>query len=456
MNVDPANGRQIEPAVWESPAAREALAARDVAGIYQTLQRVGISQRRIAALTGQSQSEISEILAGERQVMAYDVLVRIADGLGIPRGYMGLAYDATTNELVDSGLTSPGQPLHEQEEVRRLLAHAAEVTIGAAGSNVDGWWQPVEGTLTPVPERIGVSDVDQLQAITCSLRATDYRHGGGACRDAVIAQVRWAQRFLRAQYSENVGHRLHLALGDLHNLAGWTSFDIGLYSEARAHFARALEQAKHAGDASLVANVLYRMGRLHLHRGLCKQALKFFQLGQIAAQESGCELTVAMLCANEAWTYALLGDAVQAFKSLGRAQDEFARAEPSQAPAWVRFFGAADLHATIGVVHVSLPKLTRKHCGQATSSLERGLAIRGQDMTRSKAFELTALATAHLVEGDLDHGAIVGHEAVDLADQLRSVRVIDRLAPLQQAGRQHQHHSAVRELAERIATLRPG
>jgi hypothetical protein len=70
---------------------RTALAARNIAGVYRILGRHGVSQRRIAAMTGQSQSEISEILRG-RRVVSYDVLVRIADGLGIPRGYMGLAY----------------------------------------------------------------------------------------------------------------------------------------------------------------------------------------------------------------------------------------------------------------------------------------------------------------------------------------------------------------------------
>jgi transcriptional regulator with XRE-family HTH domain len=457
MNVDAADDSEIGAAFWATPVARQVLAARDIAAIYDLLQHRGISQRRIAALTGQSQSEISEILAGERQVMAYDVLVRIADGLGIPRGFMGLAYDASTDELVSpQGLRRSVPPTGEHEEVRRLLAHAAAVTIAATITGVAEWREPVEQTPTPVPQRIGMSDVAQLEAVTRSLRMIDYEHGGGACRDAVIAQVGWAQQFLCADYSTSVGHRLQLALGDLHNLAGWTSFDVGLYSEARRHFARALEQAKFVGDASLVANVLYRMGRLHLHRGLAKEALKFFQLGQIAAQESGCELTVAMLCANEAWAYALLEDAVQAFKSLGRAEDEFARAEPSRAPGWVRFFGAADLNATIGVVHVSLPKPTSKRCVAATASLERGLAIRGPDMTRSKAFELTALATAHLLDGDLDHGAAVGNQAVDLVKQLRSVRVIDRLAPLAQVVRRRQHHTDVRELGERIATLRPG
>ena len=80
---------------------RDALSNRDVSQIYRLLRRRGVSQRQIAALTGQSQSEVSEILKG-RQVMAYDVLARIADGLSIPRGYMGLAYDEATAVRVAS------------------------------------------------------------------------------------------------------------------------------------------------------------------------------------------------------------------------------------------------------------------------------------------------------------------------------------------------------------------
>ena len=52
--------------------------------------KLGYSQQRIAAMTGQSQPEVSSIIHG-RKVMAYDVLSRVCDGLGAPRGYLGLA-----------------------------------------------------------------------------------------------------------------------------------------------------------------------------------------------------------------------------------------------------------------------------------------------------------------------------------------------------------------------------
>jgi len=74
---------------------RQAIAGREINIVFRILQRYGVPQRRIAAETGLAQSDISCIIAG-RQVMAYDVLLRIASGLGIPRGQMGLAYDTDT------------------------------------------------------------------------------------------------------------------------------------------------------------------------------------------------------------------------------------------------------------------------------------------------------------------------------------------------------------------------
>ncbi len=82
---------------------RSLLAAHDITGLYRALTAAGFSQTQIAKWTGQSQSEVSEIIKG-RRVLAYDVLVRIAEGLGMPRGYMGLAYaNADSNLLAYPG-----------------------------------------------------------------------------------------------------------------------------------------------------------------------------------------------------------------------------------------------------------------------------------------------------------------------------------------------------------------
>ncbi|MFC9250702.1 helix-turn-helix transcriptional regulator [Amycolatopsis thailandensis] len=446
------SGRQshpVPPDAWEQAEMRAALATREISSVYRLLRKHGVSQRQIAAMTGQSQSEVSEILKG-RQVMAYDVLTRIADGLGVPRGYMGLAYDeATAIKVVGA---ADGQQAEEDESVkrRRFLAHAAQVTMGAAVFGPEsGTWSSGPAK-TPAPGRIGMTDVRQVEAATRALRSLDYQYGGGFCRDAVVAQLSWGQQMLESNGTEMVKNRLYVALADLHSLAGWTSFDTGLMDSARGHFANALDLAKQGDSHPLVANVLYRMGRVYLHNDAPNDALKLFQLGQIAAQESGSELAVAVLCANEAWAYAMMGNEEQATKLLGRSKDEFARADLAEAESWVKFFTETDVYAMIGTVHTVLAAKNAEHTKYAIPALTKAVESYDDDMARSKTFMLSALATNHLLEGDLDHGAKVGSKAVDCAEGIKSERVKDRMRPLQVEAERRRNNADARDLADRL------
>ncbi|WP_026360503.1 helix-turn-helix transcriptional regulator [Amycolatopsis nigrescens] len=448
--ADARQGHPISAEAWEGHEMRDALAAREISAVYKLLRREGISQRQIAAMTGQSQSEVSEILKG-RQVMAYDVLVRIADGLGVPRGYMGLAYDeATAIKVVGA---ADDQQAEEDESVKRrnFLAHAAQVTMGAAvfGSSPSAWAS--SPARTPAPGRIGMTDVRQVEAATRALRALDYQYGGGFCRDAVVAQLSWGQQMLESSATEVVKSRLYVALADLHSLAGWTSFDTGLVDSARGHFANALDLAKQGENHPLVANVLYRMGRVYLHQDAPNDALKLFQLGQIAAQESGSELAVAILCANEAWAYAMMENDEQAMKLLGRSKDEFARADLANAESWARFFNETDVYAMIGTVHTVLAqKVDVAHTTYAIPALTRAIDSYGDDMARSKTFNLSALATNHLLDGDIDQGARVGRAALDSADGLKSARIRDRMRPMRDEAERRRNNGDARDLADRI------
>jgi hypothetical protein len=70
---------------WRSPAAQNALRARDAGSILRLAQQYGgASQHRIANAVGIPQGRVSEILAGTRVVAALDVFERIADGLHMP------------------------------------------------------------------------------------------------------------------------------------------------------------------------------------------------------------------------------------------------------------------------------------------------------------------------------------------------------------------------------------
>jgi transcriptional regulator with XRE-family HTH domain len=109
------------------------LAALDIGGLYRALKDgPGLSQRQIAARTDQSQSEVADIVAGHRQVENHHLLVRIAEGLDIPRERMGLSWWGTDGTYC--GLDTVAKPLEvvSSEMLRRhLLALGATATFGA-------------------------------------------------------------------------------------------------------------------------------------------------------------------------------------------------------------------------------------------------------------------------------------------------------------------------------------
>ncbi|GAA0557720.1 transcriptional regulator with XRE-family HTH domain [Saccharopolyspora erythraea NRRL 2338] len=454
MNIIGSSGSPVTPDVWNERPMRDALANRNISEVYKQLRRHGVSQRQIAASTGQSQSEVSEILKG-RQVMAYDVLARIADGLGIPRGYMGLAYDGATAVRVANSTSDSQAEEDESVKRRKFLSHAAAVTMGAAVFGAEeSSWVPASAQ-TPAPGRIGMTDVQQIQAATKALRDLDYRYGGGTCRDAVVAQLSWAQQLLEATATDQVRRKLFVSLADMHSLAGWTSFDTGLLDPARGHFGKALEFAKQAEDDSLVASVLYRMGRVYLHYQEPNEALKLFQLGQIAAQESGSALTVAVLCANEAWAYGMLNKPDQVQKMVGRTKDEFARADVNDAPDWVRFFTENDLHGMIGSANDALAVFDPdRYAPIAVAETIKCNEAYGTDMQRTHVFGLSLQATNHIRAGDLQQGIKVGRTALAIGEKVKSARVADRLRPLELEAGRHRMNSDARDLSEEIRRFR--
>jgi len=413
---------------------REALSNHDFGRLFLLAKKWGgISYSKISESTGVKPDRVGALARGDGSITSYNKIAEIADGMRIPGQLLGLTprpweNPDGPNEVLP--LSPVAAMSNDSSEIRRLLAHAAEVTMGVSDGDADHRWQISMDESTPAPTRVNAADVQQIEQVTAGLRALDYQYGGGACRDAVLAQTRWVTKLLKADAHDDTRRRLYLTLADLHNLAGWTSLDVGLYSVARRHFAHAITQSRHAEESSLLANVLYRTGRLQLHCGQPREALRFFQLGQIAAQDSGDAATVAVLCANEAWAYGTLGDTNQALRSLNRASDELARAHPGDATPWVLFFGEVDLDAMTGMTHLELSTTDPSHLTPARTALSRAIDARAENMARSRAFEITALATACLRDHDNEQGVELGWQAVHMAEHLRSARVIHRLSPL--------------------------
>lgn len=393
----------LDPALWDEPDMRTALAFRDITTVYRLLVRVGISQTQIGQLTGQSQSEVSEIIK-DRRVQAYDVLDRIATGLGVPRGYMGLDYspDCQPAPMVEEGAASE----QDDEEMKRrnLLKHGGVVMFGAA---VFGQPEPIQVVIEPTPQssQLGMADVARLEAVTAKLRILDRQYGGMGILDAVQAQFRQGNCLMKAASNDDVRRRMAAALADHGNLAGWVANDVGLGDAARAHMYRAMDFAGFSGDRTVIAATLRHTGRIEAHRGDPDYAVKFLQLGEMGEPPADLRATIK---ADQAKLYAQLEERRLANEALQACEGT-----------------AADLRGVTGEARALLGDLDGAHADLMAAS-----ANRTSSTARSAAIEACLLATVY-VQAREPRGLILAREAIAAVAAIHgSTRTRERLQPL--------------------------
>ncbi|MFJ8913055.1 hypothetical protein [Amycolatopsis sp. NPDC102389] len=299
--------------------------------------------------------------------------------------------------------------------------------------------------------RIGIAEVERLENAVDTLRALDYRQGGAFSHDAVRVVKSVSLLLNWGAVPAGLRPRLLTVLADLHNLLGWTEFDIGRRVPARLRFDRALGLAAAAGNDDLMANICYRLGRLALHHDDIEGALCHLRQGRAAAHRSGSARAQAILTINEAWALAKAGDERAALASLNRAERQFESADTWAAPRpWEAFFGTTDMAAMRGTVLTELARTaTTRHSDAAIARLREAVGGYGAEMSRSLALTLIMLAQNHALQGDFDEAVRTGTEAVELARGLGSTRTKDRLAPLAALLREHAD-PASRDLLARI------
>jgi hypothetical protein len=213
--------------------------------------------------------------------MAYDVLVRIADGLALPRGWMGLAYD----EHTESSGPTVGEEVVDEDMRRRALLAAASVALLGAPVLGEVLALPMPPMIpTPLPSRLGASDVAALKGLTAQLRTVTRTYGGGA--EMVTTVANRSRALMSVPASDPIKNELGSTLADLHTLAGWCCVDSGLHDQARACFATAMDLAASASDGVQLASALRHAGIHMRDEGAYNDGLKACQLGLIKLGET--------------------------------------------------------------------------------------------------------------------------------------------------------------------------
>jgi transcriptional regulator with XRE-family HTH domain len=393
-------------------ASREALANRDISAIFRLLCNGGMSQRQIARLVKMSQSEVSEIFKG-RRVQAYDILVRIADGLGIPRGLMGLAYDEATTE--------PGEEeVDEDVERRKLLALAGSILFGAP---VFGQPEPlaVRRVLLNPPRRVGMADVRMYEATMLELQALQREVGGRATREPLAATAKAGEQLLKAEGTPDVHRRLRLLVSDVHRRAGWAAGDIGLVDDYRAHMHAALDFA--AGDDDRVALVLQTAGSMEKSLGDPEFALKLLRIGQTAAAGSADPQVRAVLAGETVAGYVAFGRPDMAKRELMAARSLFADADISRSLPGFASYGNG--HAVLASGELELGNYDA-----ARTEIMTALRKRPKYDHWCNALDTIILATADIRAGEVREVIQDTQKALNLVKQIGSWQLGERLIPL--------------------------
>jgi len=320
----------VDPRLYDSPEMRAILGERDIGALFRAVKGTGVSYRTIAALVGMSQSEVSEIISG-RRVHSYDVLVRVAQGLGVPRALMGLSYTDGPQATYDGQDGAAAPEVDEAMQRRRFLNAVIGIVVPAVFQHVvpPELLTPMDplrpAVPTPLPSRITASDVEALRTLTERMRALARHYGGQA--DTMSAIAIRSMRLLSVPATDPTKQSLQSALADLHTAAGWACVDTRLDDNARKHFATAMELANDAEDPAGMVHALWLSGTSLDEQGHPSDALKLYQLGQVkltdAHNDSRRPFLSSWLHAESASSYAHLGRADPARSELTAARYEW-------------------------------------------------------------------------------------------------------------------------------------
>ena len=145
------HGRTSPPPadLWERPDMARALTDRDIGQVLRIFRRwTGASQTDVGMRIGIPQPHISEIERGTRRVTAFDLMERVADGLGVPRQKLGLAASDDAGSDATSGPVAASR--REWLATRKFLgAHRAALTKAVYGIYPDSMKVGNTGILIP-------------------------------------------------------------------------------------------------------------------------------------------------------------------------------------------------------------------------------------------------------------------------------------------------------------------
>jgi tetratricopeptide (TPR) repeat protein len=269
-------------------------------------------------------------------------------------------------------------------------------------------------------QRVRMRDVLAIRTAADMFMQLDFLFGGGHGRRALRHYVRHeALPLLDGTFTDEIGHALYDAVGDVTQLLGWTAYDTGDHSLARRYFLGTLQLARAVDDRTTGSRLLANMSHQANYLGQHSLALHLARAAREGARGRATPRAMSMFTVHEARALANLGDEFGATRALREAEQYMSRASGYEDPTWLSYFDESELLGEFAHCFRDLrrPEPAIEYATEAVARADPGYA-------RTLAFCRMVLAESQRQQGSLEESLATATLAVSNAEPLQSARVV--------------------------------
>lgn len=440
----------VEDAFWRNEPIAAALAERDFGRVLRAYRHghdVEITQSDLGQWLGLTQGQVSRIERGLTRAHDLDKLIRWATVLRIPQQHLWFTLSPQTSDAYQVGRNGPTlrtlTPDQGDDLRRRQFLTLTSMAVGATLLAS----QPAAAAIKPPIQSALPPDLE-IREMTQRFRRLDNRYGGGHSRSVVTSYLTSIvdPQLKRIRGDDGAQAALLTAAAEMHQLAGWMSYDVGQPTEGKKHLRTALQLCQHAGDDALVGEMFAGMSHHAAFHGAADAAVDLAIAASQAANVTGLAALQAEAAVMEAHGHALRGDKRASLRALEDTETAFASGGTIDSPQWLGYFDHAYLAAKFAHTFRDLG-MAREAEVFARRSLEMS-----DGYERGRLFNTALLASTLADQSRVDEACHIATTAVRMTDTVRSVRSAAYLADVGRRLAPFSTTSEVRALYGRMAS----
>ncbi|MFF4320980.1 tol-pal system YbgF family protein [Streptomyces sp. NPDC001568] len=306
----------------------------------------------------------------------------------------------------------------------------------------------IEAVQTGKTQRIGLSDVQSVIAMTERLSDIDDQFGGRTARPMAAAYlVNTVAPYLRADAPESVRKAMMAAASDLSYLTGYMAVDEGIHGMAQRYYLKALELAGASEDHLTYCTTLRGMSVQAVDLGHGAEAVRLADAAAAASPQAGPRMR-AFLAGQQAHAAAQEGNSRIALQRIKEAEVAMNKAESQ--PKTFGSYNPSSLAYHMGQVRYELGDVAG-----SIASLKESDKLRPSTFRRTSVRYLSMLAERQLEVGHLETACETWGRVLEIYPLVQSGQCDRNIAALHSRIRPYLKNHTARDLSERARLVTP-